>query len=209
MRQWMMATIEFLTLYLGEWSIRSTHCNRWWHWDSSLHTTKKMTMHGVGGGSDESEPKKFKPQLSVNKVTRTDFWDWIGSLYEEYLPYKKDESITRHRYFDTLLHLHNAIRWKWLELLSKGVVFIHDNATPHKAALLKRLLVDFDGSVFLHPLFSLDLILIWFHAVFDPKECSGQKAVSITRGGKNVCEVISRQPWHWYVLSRITKISLL
>ncbi len=57
-----------------------------------------------------------------------------GILYEEYLPFKNIEGITQHHYYDTLLHLHNTSRWKWLGLLNWGVVLIHINETPHKGA---------------------------------------------------------------------------
>ncbi len=34
---------------------------------------------------DESVSKKFKSQLLENTVMLTVFWDWKGTLYEEYL----------------------------------------------------------------------------------------------------------------------------
>ncbi len=74
------------------------------------------------------------------------------------------------------------------------MVLICDNATPHKAALVKELLTNFSWSVFPHPPFSPNLNLVRLHAVCRPEECCGWKAVLIACGGEDIWEVISREP---------------
>jgi transposase len=41
-------------------------------------------------------------------------------------------------------------------LLTSGVVFLHDNARPHKAALTRALLEHFNWELFDHPPYSPD-----------------------------------------------------
>ncbi len=61
-----------------------------------LHNTAATKQQSiVWKQSDESAPKKFKLQLSVNEGKLTVFWGWKGSLYKEYLTYKRRESITQ------------------------------------------------------------------------------------------------------------------
>ncbi len=109
MRQWMVTAIKFLTLYnqKGEAFVQRIVTGDKTQVHHYTPTTKRQSV--VWKQSEESAPRKFKSQLSRNQIMLTVFWDRKGPLYREDLPYKKDEDVTQHRYFDILLCFHNAI----------------------------------------------------------------------------------------------------
>lgn len=76
-------------------------------------------------------------------------------LLEEYNP--KGTMTNKDTYFDTLLCLRNAVKRKRSGKLSQGVLLIHDNTTPHKAAIITFLLDNFGWDVFQYPAHSPDL----------------------------------------------------
>ena len=76
--------------------------------------------------------KKFKTQPSAGKLTLTVFWYSQGPVLEHYQ--ERGKTINSARYSEMLTdRLKLAIRSKRRELLSKGVVLLHDNARPHTA----------------------------------------------------------------------------
>ncbi|GFO47443.1 Aprataxin [Plakobranchus ocellatus] len=71
------------------------------------------------------------------------------------------------RYCSTLDRLKEAIRRKRPELLRRGVVLQHDNATPHSANLTQQWLERFGWEILPHPAHSPDLAPSDFH-LFGP-----------------------------------------
>ncbi len=147
------------TTQMGGWSICSTYCNQWWNLDLSLHTINKMGKH-----SGEVEWWIRTQNIQVTTVDKSGYAHCVLGL-EGYsiwrvLPIQETwghHTIRLLRYLTPSLH-HNLIEMAG-PVLSKGVVLIHDNATPHKVALVKRLLTNFSWNVFQHPPFSLNLTL--------------------------------------------------
>ncbi len=76
------------------------------------------------------------------------FWDQRGVILIDYLPKVIDPAtglkytVTGDRYHDTLVKLRMAIKAKRLGMLTKGVVFLQDNARPHRKDIVTPL-VDF------------------------------------------------------------------
>ncbi len=99
--------------------------------------------------------KSWRWWLPQGKVMATVFWNWKGVLLVEYLPPKRN--ITQETYFETILHLRNAIKQKHLRKLSQGIFLLQDNAHPHVTALIQGLLADLGWFVFHHPTYSPDL----------------------------------------------------
>ncbi|KAL4142109.1 hypothetical protein QTP88_004630 [Uroleucon formosanum] len=58
-------------------------------------------------------------------------------------------------------------------MLSRGIVFIHDNARPHTANVTKQLLADFAWEQFNHPPYSPDLAPSDFHFFLHMKSFMG------------------------------------
>ncbi|GFS12688.1 histone-lysine N-methyltransferase SETMAR [Elysia marginata] len=80
--------------------------------------------------------KKFKVQKSAAKVVATVSWDAKGVVLLDILP--QGQCTNAAQYCNTLERNRDAIRRKSPELLRRGVVPQHDNATPHSANLIQQ-----------------------------------------------------------------------
>jgi histone-lysine N-methyltransferase SETMAR len=105
--------------------------------------------------SRSPRPKKFKTQKSSVNVLTSLFWDKDGILLVDYL--EKGAIITA-KYDVALLHkLKQQLVSKRRCKLSKGILFLQDNAAHHKAAITHRKLVDLHFEFLKHPAYSPDL----------------------------------------------------
>ncbi|GFT99242.1 mariner Mos1 transposase [Trichonephila clavipes] len=91
----------------------------------------------------------------------TVFWDSKGILLIYFLPRSQTNNAAVH--CEILRKLRRAIQNKRRGFLSKGVVFLHDNARPHTENVMKTLLRGFGWDVFDHPPYSPDLAPSDFH----------------------------------------------
>jgi histone-lysine N-methyltransferase SETMAR len=66
-------------------------------------------------------------------------------------------------YCDTLKKLLRAIQNKRYDMLSRGIVMLHDNARPHTAAATQDLIATFGWEQFNHPPYIPDLAPSDFH----------------------------------------------
>lgn len=121
--------------------------------------TKKQSMSWIGPG--EKAPTKFKTHNSAGKVMLTVFWDSEGVLLEDYL--EKGRTINAQYYCEILEKLRRAIQNKRRGKLRRGIVFLHDNARPHAAAITQDRLDSFTWDVFPHPPYSPDLAPSDYH----------------------------------------------
>jgi len=77
--------------------------------------------------------KKFKTQASAREVMLTIFWDVNGPILVHFQ--EKGQTVISARYSDMLVNeLKPMIQSKCWGLLSKRVLFLHNNACPHMAA---------------------------------------------------------------------------
>ncbi|GFW41930.1 histone-lysine N-methyltransferase SETMAR [Trichonephila clavipes] len=76
---------------------------------------------------------------------------------------RRCQTINAAVYCETLRKLRRPIQNKRRGFLSKGVVFLHDNARPRTANVTKTLLRGFGWDVFDHPPYSPDLAPSDFH----------------------------------------------
>ena len=109
--------------------------------------------------------KKFKVQPSARKLMATVFWDSKGILLVDFL--QPGQTINATRYCETLNKLREAVRRKRPGRLSSGVIFQHDNATPHTANLTREWLETYGWEALSHPPHSPDLAPSDFH-LFGP-----------------------------------------
>jgi len=87
--------------------------------------TKQQSMEWQHSGSPH--PKKFRVQKSTGKVLASIFWDEDGILLIDYLP--KGQTINVEYYSSLLVQL----KEKRCGRVTKGVLFLHDNAPAHRA----------------------------------------------------------------------------
>ena len=104
----------------------------------------------------------------------TIFWDEKGVLLVECL--EQGKSITCETYCETLQKLRRAIKNKRRGLLTKGVLFLHDNARPHTAARTVQLLQNFKWEILEHPPYSPDLAPSDYHLFQHLKNWLGSKS---------------------------------
>jgi len=78
-----------------------------------------------------------KPNIHGKKLMLCIWWDQLGVVYYELL--KSNETITGALYRTQLMKLSRALKKKRAHYYSRHdrIIFLHDNARPHVAALVK------------------------------------------------------------------------
>ena len=85
------------------------------------------------------------------------WWDWKGMVFFELLT--KNQTIILDVYCHQLNKLNGAVKEKRPELVNrKGVIFHHDNATPHTSLATRQKLLRLGWKVMLQRPYSPDLI---------------------------------------------------
>ncbi|GBP15649.1 Mariner Mos1 transposase [Eumeta japonica] len=97
----------------------------------------------------ERPPKKFKVQKSASKLMATIFWDSEGVLLIDYLP--KGTTMNGQYYANLLAQTREAVVQKRRGKLSRGVLFLQDNASVHTARVSRQALKDTGFSEIDHP----------------------------------------------------------
>ncbi|GBP68762.1 Histone-lysine N-methyltransferase SETMAR [Eumeta japonica] len=103
----------------------------------------------------ERPPKKFKVKKSASKLMATIFWDSEGVLLIDYLP--KGTTMNGQYYANLLAQAREAVVQKRRGKLSRGVLFLQDNASVHTARVSRQALKDTGFSEIDHPPYSPDL----------------------------------------------------
>jgi histone-lysine N-methyltransferase SETMAR len=83
------------------------------------------------------------------------FWDTDQILLANYL--EKGATITAKYYIVLLIKLKQQLVSKCQAKLLKGILFLQDNAAPHKAAIIHQKFADLYSAVLKRPAYSHDL----------------------------------------------------
>lgn len=114
----------------------------------------------------------------------TVFWDAQGPVLEHYQ--ESGTTINCVCYSEMLTdRLKPAIQSKHRGLLPKGVVFVHNNACPHTAAHIAKMLRKLKFEVMAHPLYSTDLSLSGYHLFGPLKEALMGRRFTLEQEVKN------------------------
>ena len=101
--------------------------------------------------SGSPRPKNFELQKSPGKFLASIFWDQDSILLNDYLP--KGQTINAEYYSSLLVELKDSFKEKRHRKAIKGVVFLHDNAPPHRALATQKKLTYLTSSILLtHPI---------------------------------------------------------
>ena len=124
-------------------------CDETWvhHFTPESKRASKQWKH-----VDSPPPKKFRTIASAGKVMASIFWDKNGIIHVDFLP--RGVNINSEYYCKVLQDVHNALKKKRPGAITKGVLFLQDNARPHTA---HRTLQDLGWELLPHPLYSPDL----------------------------------------------------
>ena len=91
--------------------------------------TKQQSMGWRHSGSPR--PKKSRVQKSTGKVLASFFWDQDSILFIDYL--QKGQAINAEYYSSLLVQLKDILKEKCCRKVTRGVLFLHDNAPAHWA----------------------------------------------------------------------------
>jgi len=81
-------------------------------------------------------PQKFQVQKSAGKFLASIFGDQDGMLLTDYLP--KCQTITMDYYSSLLVQLKDILKEKHHGKITKGVLFLNDNALAHQALATEK-----------------------------------------------------------------------
>ena len=123
--------------------------------------TKQQSMEWPHSSSPQ--PKKFRVQNSAGKVLSSIFWDQDGILLIDYLP--KGQTIKEDYYSSLLVQLKDILKTKRRGKVTKGVLFLHDNAPVHRTLLTQKKMDYLCFQYLDHPPYSPDLAPTDYHLV--------------------------------------------
>jgi len=108
-----------------------------------------------------SRSKKFRVQKSAGKVLALIFLDQDGILLIDYLP--KSQTINAEYYSSLLVQLKDILKENRRGKVTKGVLFLHDNAPVHRALATQKKLAYLGFQCLDHPPHSPDLAPSDYH----------------------------------------------
>ena len=130
------------------------------------HDNHRLGRHWVTPGE---QPKRIpKPPLHQKKTMLCVWWSAAGIIHHEYLT--RGTTITASIYCAQLQRVHDKLRSDFPEL-AKNVVFLHDNARPHAAALTKEFLEHLGWDTFHHLPYLPDISPSDYHLFLSLKTC--------------------------------------
>ena len=95
------------------------------------------------------------------EISCLDFWDQDGILLIDYLP--KGQTINAEYYSSLLVQLKDILKEKRHRKITKGVLFLHDNALAHQALATQKKLAYLGFQCLDHPPYSPDLAPSYYH----------------------------------------------
>jgi len=144
--------LEFFRRDPNDFLSRLVNMDETWlyHYDPE---TKQQSMESRHSGS--TRPKKFRVQKSAGKVLASIFRDQDGILLTDYLP--KGQTINAEYYSSLLLQLKDIMKEKSRGKVTKGVLFLRDNASVHRELATQKKLAYLGFQCLDHPPYSPDL----------------------------------------------------
>ena len=100
-------------------------------------------------------------QKSTGKILASIFWDQEGILLIDYLP--KGQIINTEYYSSLLVQLKDILKEKCHRKVTKGVLFLHDNAPAHRALATQKKLAYLGFQCLDHPPYSPNLAPLDYH----------------------------------------------
>ena len=111
--------------------------------------------------SSSPSPRKFQVQKSTGKFSPSNFWEQDSILPIDYLP--KGHTINVEYYSSLLVQLKDILKEKCRGKVTKGVLFLGDNALAHRALVTHKKLTYLGFQCLDHPPYFPDLALSDYH----------------------------------------------
>jgi len=131
-------------------------------------TWRQSNNQWIGGIAAQPAPKKFRVQKSAGKFFVLVFWGQDGILFIDYLP--KDQTINAKYYSSLLVQYKDSLKEKRRGKVTKGVLFLHDNAPAHRALATQNKLEYLGFQCLDHPPYSPDLVPSDYHLLLRLKK---------------------------------------
>jgi len=122
---------------------------------------KQQSMDWRHSGSPCLKKFQFRVQKSAGKILTSIFRDQDGIRLIDYLP--KGPTINAEFYSSLLVQLKDILKEKRCRKVTKGVLFLHDNALPHRALATQKKLAYLGFQCLDHPPYSPDLAPLDYH----------------------------------------------
>jgi len=124
-------------------------------------TRRQSSTQWSGSIAAHPAPKKFRVQKSAGNVLALIFWDRDSILLIDCLP--KGQTINAEYYSSLLLQLKDILKEKRHWKVTKGVLFLHDNALAHRALASQKKLAYLGFQFLDHSPYSPDLASSDYH----------------------------------------------
>jgi len=124
-------------------------------------TRRQSNNQWSGSIATHPTPKHSECKNPLGKFLPRFFWDQDGILLIDCLP--KDQTMDAEYYSFLLVQLRDILKEKCCGKVTKGVLFLQDNALPHWALATQKELAYLGFQFLDHSPYSLDLALLDYH----------------------------------------------
>jgi len=124
-------------------------------------TRRQSNNQWNGGITSHPAPKNFECKNPLEKFSPRFFWYQDVILLNDYLP--KGLTINAECYSSLLVQLKDILKEKRRGKVTKGVLFLQDNAPAHPALAIQKKLAYLGFQCLDHPPYSPDLALSDYH----------------------------------------------
>lgn len=132
-----------------------TSDEKWVMYDNSTRSCSWLDKGAASGST-------AKPSIHSKKVLLCVWWNGHGIMHYELL--RSGQTVTAELYVQQLERVQEQLRIKCPGLVNRGKVFyLHDNARPHVAKIVREKLLSLDWEVLPHPAYSPDLAPSDYH----------------------------------------------
>ena len=114
-----------------------------------------------GGIASHLAPRNSQCKNPLEKFSPRFLWDQDGILFIDYLP--KDQTINAEYYSSLLVQLKDILKEKHCGKVTKGVLFLHNNAPAHQALATQKKLTRLGFQCLDHPPYSLNMAPSDYH----------------------------------------------
>ena len=139
-------------------------------------TWRQSNNQWRGGLAAHPAPKNSECKNPLEKVIASIFWDQDGILLIDYLP--KGQTINVEYFSSLLVQLKDILKEKCSWKVTKGVLFLHDNAKAHWALATQKKLAYLGFQCLDHTPYSPDMAPSDYHLFPGLKKLKGRHFLS-------------------------------
>jgi len=199
------ATLGFFFPARSEWFLSAVIGDHGRNLVISLWPGDKATINGVAAQRHTPpRPRKFRVQKSAGQILASIFWDENGFLLVYYLP--KGQTNNVEYYLSLLMQLKAILKEKRGGKVTKGILFLHDNALAYRALATQKKLAYVGFQCLDHPPYSPDLAPLDYHLFPGLKKTIESSPFFVRRGGHCCRRDLVGQTTFWNLSEWLAKV---